>query len=203
MARPLVAPSLASSWAKVGAVTRRETIVQLLERFTELTDPVRSGNGGGSSGLLLMPHEPGCRLLERARPMLLGERWSRPVCSCSMRSVVELGRLLGVMREDRSRPLLRLGDGAKVSVRACWWHLNERYVRVESRLGWRCPRCHAVSHSVRHSHRDRRGKLHGYPCVRVLVEVYDPRVDLRMVGRGVDWLVSEWGDVPLEVGRAA
>jgi hypothetical protein len=174
---------------------RQDVIVQLLERFGELSDPVRSGGGFGSNGLLLMPHERGCRLLAPAPEHLwqvVPARW-RPSCSCAMRSVVELERLLATMRDDSTRSLLRLPSGGKVSVRGCWWHLNERYIRATTRTAWRCPKCHAVSHSERHSHRDRRGKLCGYPCVRVLVDVFDAKVEPAKVERGLVWLADGWG----------
>lgn len=146
---------------------RRDVIVHLLERLNELVDPVRAGNGDGQTGLLLMP-------------------------ATYTPSVRELERLLVVMRLDRSESLLLLGNGRKASVRACWWHLNERYLRATTRTCWRCPKCSTESHVERHTHRDRRGKLCAYPGKRVLVNVYDPGVDEKLVDAGVGWLAEHW-----------
>ena len=179
--------------------SRESTIVHLLERYVELTDPVRAGNGDGVTGLLLMPHEPSCAIT----------RTSPARCSCALRSALELERLLRVMREDSTRPLLTMfgprGEFiGKVSVRACWWHLNERYVRATSRTCWRCPKCGSLTHVERHQHRDRRGRVCGYPGRRVLELVYDRHVRSDVVERGVSWLDANWSngvacDMPREL----
>ena len=55
---------------------REAVIVELLERFNELTDPMQSGNGDGDSGLRLMPatYTPSVRELERLIVKLREER---------------------------------------------------------------------------------------------------------------------------------
>jgi hypothetical protein len=75
---------------------RTDVIVQLLERMHELTDPVRAGNGNGQTGMLLMPHSPDCAVTRTAPPR----------CSCALRSLVELERLLRVMRDSGHDPLV-------------------------------------------------------------------------------------------------
>lgn len=98
---------------------REAAIVTLLERHAELTDPgtVRSAAGTGTH-VALMPHAPSCAIL----------RSSPPRCSCWRRDLDELERLLRLMRGDRHSPLLRLDTGERVSVRACWWHVNAWYL---------------------------------------------------------------------------
>jgi hypothetical protein len=83
-----------------------EVVVELLERYNDLADPIRSGNATGRQGIALMPHEPNC-VIRTARP---------PRCSCSFRSVSELERLLVSLRDSERR---------------VWWHTTGWFVEVE------------------------------------------------------------------------
>lgn len=60
------------------ADSRVSVLEQLLERFTELVDPMQSGNGDGDTGLRLMPatYSPSVRELERLVVRLREERHS-------------------------------------------------------------------------------------------------------------------------------
>lgn len=81
---------------------RQRTIQTLLERYQELVEPTQTARGTGDG----YPRPPGTYTT----------------------SVRELERLLRQMRDDRAQPLIALASGTKVSVRACWWHLNARYI---------------------------------------------------------------------------
>jgi hypothetical protein len=177
---------------------RTDVIVQLLERMHELLDPVRAGNGDGQTGMLLMPHSPDCAVT----------RSSPPRCSCALRSLVELERLLRVMRDSGHDPLNVLPSGERVSTRTLWWNLNERYLRCETALRevtWRSGRWQLSHGSVVAqpggweqalvAERSRR-RQRGIP-VRVLVVTWHPGVDEARVAAGVGWLAANWG-LPVE-----
>lgn len=55
---------------------REQVIVELLERLTELSDPMQSGNGDGDTGVRLMPscYTPSVRHLEELMVKLREER---------------------------------------------------------------------------------------------------------------------------------
>lgn len=104
------------------------TVRTLLEQHSEITDPMRSGNGGDGGGLKLMPHSPGCLMRKVRRDEYQRPIWTPAVCTCHLRDHVELDRLLEMMRVDRG-PLLAIAD-ERVSVRALRWHVIHRYLRV-------------------------------------------------------------------------
>lgn len=94
--------------------SRERVIVELLVRLPELVDPMQSRSGlGDGVALPLMP-------------------------ATYTASVREVERLLRVMRDDRSSPLIRdaagvkvIADGQPVSVRRLWWHVRGFYVDVD------------------------------------------------------------------------
>ena len=119
------------------------------------------------------------------------------VCTCSYRAVAELERLLRRMRDDRSHPLLRLESGRKVSLRACWWHLNAFFIAAETVV-------REVPVPVLDKHGRRRHRKDGS-----LVMEKERRVvrrsagaDFAVVMRGVEWIAEAWPDgVPCELPR--
>jgi hypothetical protein len=134
-------------------MTRTETITALLERYDDLVDPQQAGHSANLTGVPLMP----------------------PTYTDSVR---ELERLLRRMRDDRSEPLLRVGE-RKVSVRACWWHINTRYIA--------CTRVIKVE-MVR-----RRGKHGKHITVpeRHVITLANGSEDA-IVKRGVQWIADAW-----------
>lgn len=164
-------PESRSIATNTSALLRRAEVLRtILSRWSEFGDPMRSGDGWGDGGVLVMPHERGCRLL------VSGGRG----CSCVRRDVGEVKRLLDVMRDDRHRSLIRLGSGEKVSVRSLGWHLRERFVACSSRVG-------LIEESV-----VMRGVVR-VVRVRGVVEVWDSGVRLDLVEVGLLWLAGEWG----------
>lgn len=156
-------------------MTHRERVIeQLLDRYQDFADPVRSGNGDGTTGLLLMPHDPGCKVTV----------WNPPVCTCSRSSLVEIERLLRLMRDDRHRPLVRITTAAgverKASVRSLWWHLTERYVRAT-----------VVIRDVPVTRKAKGGKR-----LRVVERRPVPQhnSDPELVKAGIGWLATNWAE---------
>lgn len=135
---------------------RHEVIEQLLSRYAELTDPQQSRSGlGDGDHVPLMP-------------------------ATYTASVRELERLLLVMRQDRTRPLVTLKDGRKASVRSLWWHVSERYLRSTVVL-----KDTPVKRKAKH------GKTLTVLERRAVVQ-YDPKVSSVHVDRAIEWLASEW-----------
>lgn len=142
--------------------------MELLERYSELSEPgVWLGVGGDGGGVPRMP-------------------------VTYTASVRELERLLRVMRDDRSEPLVRDGVLGPVSVRRLWWHVNAWWLAVDVVLvrPVRVPR-------------SRRGRgssgLRGLP-----VDVHGRPLPVRVVRRqpgasralaelGVAWMAERWG----------
>lgn len=175
---------------------RARTIIELLEQLHELTDPVRAGNGDGQAGLLLMPHAKECRMFAKD---------GRSFCTCHLRAVTELERLLRVMRDDHHASLLVLPDGEKVSLRACWWNINERYLRCVSTtrdVWWQQARWRGLSQHqaivaqpggwklALATERSKRNKAS--LAVRVRVVTWDAKVRPAVVERGVQWVAESW-----------
>lgn len=146
---------------------REQTITQLLERLPELTDPMCSGNGDGNNNLLLMP-------------------------AAYTPSVKEIERLLRQMRDNHHQPLIHLKDGTKTSTRSCWWHLNERYLRVQETNAYQCPKCRMWSHNPTHRHRDKHHHNRTYNGKRALRLTYDNRVNPHHLEAGITWIAHNW-----------
>jgi hypothetical protein len=96
-------------------------------------------------------------------------------CTCYRRSVGELERLLGAMREaGEDTPLARR-------------HLIARYLACEYRVK-----------TVRRPSVDKHGRVRRlkgkvvYEEVRVVVTIWDSTVDREMVDAGVEWLSRSW-----------
>lgn len=166
-------------------ITAREQAVErLLRHYPDLSDPLTSGNGYGNGGVLKMPHEPACQI-HRSHP---------PRCTCSFGSVVELERLLRLMRSDRHRAMLSLYDTAgeplreRVSVRACWWHVNAWYLTV---------RWVMLEPALQRGRRKQPVRLQvdsvGAP-LPIRVPRREPGVREDIAARGVGWLAVEWDD---------
>ena len=93
----------------------------------------------------------------------------------------ELHRCLLLMREARPDPDPR--------GRSLYWHVSERYLRVQRRVALGCPGCgQATRDGVRHEHRDGT-KNRRYDRGPIVQEVWRPGVNLERVDLGVDWLV--------------
>lgn len=117
------------------ADSRVSVLTRVAELYSELADPLNGPSGvrgdGGSMGFA--GHDGSC-LLNRTEG---ADRWTPARCSCSKRTIVEYERLVRLMRDDRSEPLVTIthkdGRVEKVSVRSCWWaleHWHHRAVRV-------------------------------------------------------------------------
>lgn len=156
-----------------GNATRQAIIVELLERYDDLVDPMQVRAGGDRDGVgSLMP-------------------------GTYTEAVRELERLLRLMREDRQASLLRLSDGTKISVRSCWWHLNARYIAC-THLCREVPVKRKAKHGKSVTVLERRlvvvaaspaaADVDGRPCVKVQ--------------RGIEWLEASWSpQVALELPR--
>lgn len=158
--------------------TREQAIVELLERYHELTDPVRSGNRSGLTGVTLMPHERSCALHERGRQ-----------CTCSFRAVTELERLLALMR---NRAKQEAYGGYSLGVLR--FHVVAWYVDVERVASWhpivvkRGRTRVAVGQEVL---RDVSGRW--VPSVRVEHPPRrDPHARRERAELGVEWLAKRW-----------
>lgn len=138
------------------SVRREEVIRDLLGLWRDCCDPMQSGNGGTS-----------------------GEGWLRMPGSYTD-SFRELERLLKSMRDDRTRSLIVLASGEKVSVRKLGWHVSERFIRSTTKNGWQTIR-----------RRNVKGKM-VTERVRAIVTVVHPDVREDLVTAGIRWLATEW-----------
>lgn len=164
---------------------RRGLVVELLRLHA---DPLafggaREGVRGDGGSAPIRPHERHCRLVTGLGP-----------CTCWMRSLDELTRLLKRQR-DEARPL--------------WFAVAERYLLairkptlVVVRRG--IPQVLATQQVVGLVNRTDLNKRGDGIC-RILVESWDP-VDMGQVELGVGWLEAEFQgplEIPLELLQAA
>jgi hypothetical protein len=71
-----------------------------------------------------------------------------------------------------------------------YWHISHRYLRVVRRqVREHCPVCKLPSQAV-HTHYAH-GQRQRFKPTDVVLEVWHPRVDARLVDQGIDWLVEE------------
>lgn len=167
-----------SGRGRAGLSLREAAVVRLLERLPDLGEPFGDGRSAGVGvHVPLMPHERGCGVLGSSR-----------VCTCARQSVVELERLLRLMREDRHGALLTLeGSGERVSVRGCWWHVNAWWVSV---------RWVMFEPALRTGRRKAPVRLAVDDWGRVLPQrraVREAGAREDVAYRGVRWLAVEWG----------
>jgi hypothetical protein len=155
---------------------RVRVLVEIAERFGELSDPLAGPSGvrgdGGSVGL--SRHEARC-LIQRSSPAR---------CSCAYRSVVEFERLVRRLREERHSK---------------WWHLNAYWLAAESRTVFHCPRCGPVpgageTHRSEHVHASRKsGRPLTVKCKRVVVWRRHRNADRVKALQALEWMAGEWG----------
>jgi len=80
--------------------------------------------------------------------------------------------------------------------RSFYWHVAERYLRPRRRRTLGCPECQQETRTgERHEHyaNGRRQRLERQPFLQ---DVWHPRVELRKVEAGIDWIVAEHRGVP-------
>lgn len=151
--------------------SRVRVLVEIAERYGELTDPLASGSGVRGTGELagLSRHEPRCLI----------QKSSERRCTCAYRSVAEFGRLVGRLREEERR---------------LWWHLDGWWLSADSRTVWLCPRC-GVCHQPEHRHQSRRnaGKVVAVKCKRVLAWRRGVGARESLAKAAVEWMAREWG----------
>lgn len=152
-------------------MSQREIVLwRIAELYTELVDPLNGPatvRGDGES-LALMP-----------------STWTP--------TVREYERLVKLMRDDRSEPLVKLPDGSKVSVRSLWWHLehwHHRAVRVIR---------HVPVQSVGKKGRKLRVlNSDGSPATQpVIAYLRDPKAELVRAERAIQFVASRWS-LPVE-----
>ena len=144
---------------------RFSVLWRIAELYTELVDPLNGPGGvrGTGEAVLGMPAE-------------------------YTPTVREYERLVKLLRDDRSVPLLRLEDGTKVSARSCWWHLEH----------WH----HRAQRVIRHmpvTKVGKRGRLmtvrnsDGSPVtVPTIVWLRDPAADEVRAKRAIQWMCTNW-----------
>lgn len=94
---------------------RLKVLTEIAIHYRELVEPAihaQRGNHDPGEGIALMP----------------------PTYTPTVR---EFERLCRLMRDDRHHPLIRLDNGAKVSLRRLWWHLNEWHLKAEPVIVWK------------------------------------------------------------------
>jgi hypothetical protein len=187
-----------------GVLGARVRVLRVIaERFSELGSPEgRSGERGSGERFGLMPHEPGCLLVERADANRAAQGLAR--CSCAYRSVAEFERLLLSMRPLLA-PVYAVGEGRRDDPR---WVMVSRPVYAAARLDGRrvlklpvqTARWHLVHWWIRVDRvqklrtverRSKSGKK-----LRVLEPVMEVRrhadADLGKALLAVEWMAREW-----------
>lgn len=149
---------------------REKVLWTIAELYSDLVDPLNgpaSLRGDGES-LALMP-------------------------STYSPTVKEYERLVKLMRDDRSEPLVRTSSGERVSVRSLWWHLNEWHHRAEK-----------VIRHVPKQAKTKRGKtlrvLNADGSVATqpaLAWRRDPGANQARAELAIQWIACRWG-LPVE-----
>jgi hypothetical protein len=150
------------------ALTPHEVIVEMLRSYNDVCGPGERGEGSDRSD---------------DRLLLMHPLWSQG-------SYAELYRAMYELRSQQ----VRLEPGDRYTL---WWHVAERYLRVQKRITEGCPGCgQATRKGTRHEHKDG-SRNRRYDRGLIVQEVHRSEVDLKRVERGVDWLVREHRGPPM------
>ena len=144
---------------------RFSVLWRIAELYTKLVDPLNGPGGVRGTG---------------ESPISMPPTYTQ--------TVVEYERLVKLLRDDRSLPLLRLEDGTKASARSCWWHLEH----------WH----HRAQRVIRHMPVTKPGKkgrpvtlrnADGSPVtVPTIVWLRDDKADVVRAKRAVQWCCENW-----------
>ena len=170
-------------------MTSRESVLwRIAELYTDLTDPLNGPSGvpgtGTSSGL--HGHESSC-LLNRSSE----DHWTPPRCSCSNQTIREYERLVKLMRDDRSEPLVFTSSG-KLSVRSLWWHLEHWHHRAQRVTRHYPVTAKAGGKTITLRNQD------GTPVTRpTIAHLRDPKASEQKAQLAITWIANHWA-LPVE-----
>lgn len=144
--------------------TRLTILREIARLYPELIDPLNGPNSirGTGDSLGLMP----------------------PTYTATVR---EYERLVKLMRDDRSEPLIEL-NGQKVSVRSLWWHLEHWHHRAQR----------VIRHTEIHTAGKKGRKLRvlnadGTPTTRPTIHhLRDPKASEAKADRALEWIAQHW-----------
>lgn len=101
-------------------------------------------------------------------------------------TVRELERMLRTMRDDRTHPLLDHGL-ERVSLRACWWHINEYHLRAHSILIVPAKQPRSKKRELRRLPADETGRP--LPIKRI---IRNPAAREDIAELGITWIAGHW-----------
>lgn len=164
---------------RADTLSREKAIVRILERYDELTDPVRAGFGNGGGGAPFMPHARTCSIMTTHPPR----------CSCWRRDVDEVTRLLGVMRNRAKQEAYRGTSLGRLRWHVVAFYVDARWITAHERI----PTRKGVKLAVPAGQRILRDKTGAWVPSRVVrrpVRHSDAREQRAL--DGVAWMAERW-----------
>lgn len=144
---------------------REQILWRIAELYTDLTDPLNGpagirGTGETTGGMNPHLYTP---------------------------TVREYERLVKLMRDDRTEPLIATSSG-KVSVRSLWWHLEHWHHRAQTVIR------HYPVTTKNHGKPVQLRNQDGTPVTRpTIAHLRDPKANEQKAQQAITWIAQHWG----------